>query len=201
MFEIGRLCMKTAGREAGKYCVVVKKMDDKFVLVTGPKELTAVKRRRCNINHLEPMMEVLEIKSDAPDSDVLKAYHSSKLTARLGLGGAKPVMKAAPEIEEPPKPPKKAEPKVKETEPKKAEPKPAKKAEPKAAKKEKPEAASVKAKPKPAKKAAPKKPAKAKAKPKAKPRKAEPKAAKKPAKTKAAPAKKATKSKHKAKKK
>ena len=41
---VGRVCMKTAGREAGKYCVILKKEDANFMLVTGPRELTQVKR-------------------------------------------------------------------------------------------------------------------------------------------------------------
>ena len=85
MFEIGRVCMKTAGRESGKYCVVIKNMDEGFVMVTGPKSLTSVKRRRCNINHLEPIEETVKIKSDASDDDVLKAYRQASIMARLGL--------------------------------------------------------------------------------------------------------------------
>ena len=148
--------MKIAGREAGKYCVVVKKMDESFVMVTGPKELTSVKRRRCNINHLEPLLDVIKIRSDAPDSDVLKAYQEASLTSKLGLepGDATRKERAA----KVPKPSKHE----------KAAPKKARKAE---TRKEK----SVK-KAKPAKKAAPKKAIK---KPTAKPRKATKKALKK----------------------
>lgn len=69
-FEIGRLCIKTAGREAGKLCVVIKGVDDTYVMVTGPKSLTRVKRRKCNVVHLEPLDAKISIKSDAPDSEV-----------------------------------------------------------------------------------------------------------------------------------
>ena len=85
MLDVGRVCLKIAGREAGKYCVVVKKMDESFVMITGPKELTSVKRRRCNISHLEPLIDVIKIKSDAPDNDILKAYQDANLTNKLGL--------------------------------------------------------------------------------------------------------------------
>jgi large subunit ribosomal protein L14e len=147
MLDVGRVCLKTAGREAGRYCVVVKKMDESFVMITGPKELTSVKRRRCNISHLEPIMEAIKIKSDAPDSEVIKAYQSANLTKKLGLEPrAKPSKGARPE--------KKAE--AKKAEPKKDAPKVTKK--PKETKK----AAPKKAKPakKPAKKATAKKAAK-----------------------------------------
>lgn len=81
MFDIGRLCIKTAGREAGKYCVVLKKIDDNFVLVTGPRSLTQVKRRKCNILHLEPLKETLKIEADASDDEVIKAYEEASLSA------------------------------------------------------------------------------------------------------------------------
>ncbi|MBU0530823.1 MAG: 50S ribosomal protein L14e [Nanoarchaeota archaeon] len=89
--EIGRVCIKTAGREAGKLCVVIKNMDDNFVFITGPKSLTHVKRRKCNIIHLEPLDAKISIKSDASDSeveaeykkgDILKKYQISVLSVR-----------------------------------------------------------------------------------------------------------------------
>lgn len=94
MFEVGRVCLKLAGREAGNYCVIVKKMDEKFVMVTGPKSLTKVKRRRCNINHLEPIEEKVRIKSEASDSEVLKAYQEASLLSRLGFEKPKKGKKA-----------------------------------------------------------------------------------------------------------
>ena len=83
--EIGRVCVKTAGRETGKYCVVLKKMDVNFVLITGPKTLTGVKRRRCNVEHLEPTSFSVKIDAEASDSIVIKAYGAVGLTKKLGL--------------------------------------------------------------------------------------------------------------------
>jgi len=85
MFDVGRLCIKIAGREAGKYCVVVKKLEDNFVLVTGPRSVTQVKRRKCNILHLEPLKETLNIKADASDEEVIKAYEEASLFSKLDL--------------------------------------------------------------------------------------------------------------------
>lgn len=146
MFEVGRLCMKIAGREAGKYCVIVKKMDDNFVLITGPRELTSVKRRRCNMNHLEPMLDVLKIKSDAADNDVLKAYQQANLTKKLGLEPGKPAPKPARKAE---KRPEKKEAKKEKAVVKKPAKKDARKEKPAAKKSEKPKKAPAK----PAKKA------------------------------------------------
>jgi len=88
--EVGRVVMKISGREAGKYAVVVKgpgkeKAEKNFVIITGPKLLTGVKRRKCNINHLEPLPYVLEIKEDASDEEVLVAFEKANLIKKLGL--------------------------------------------------------------------------------------------------------------------
>ena len=85
MFEIGRICLKTAGREAGRYCVIVDKIDDNYVLITGPKVATGVRRRKCNINHLEPIPKKIEIKKNAPDEDILKIYEKMKLYEELKI--------------------------------------------------------------------------------------------------------------------
>ncbi len=58
--EVGRVCVKIAGREAGEKCVIVEIIDEKFVEVVG----TNIKNRRCNIKHLEPVDQTIEIKSD-----------------------------------------------------------------------------------------------------------------------------------------
>ncbi len=58
--EVGRVCVKIAGREAGEKCVIVEIIDDKFVEIVG----TSIKNRRCNIKHLEPVDQTIEIKSD-----------------------------------------------------------------------------------------------------------------------------------------
>jgi len=77
--EIGRVCVKTAGREAGRKCVIVDLVDKNFVLVTGPFSLTGVKRRRANLKHLEPTEFKVDIGRGCEDKEVLKAIKSSKL--------------------------------------------------------------------------------------------------------------------------
>jgi len=51
-------------------------MDKSFVLVTGPKKLTGVKRRRVNINHIMPLEEKIEIKRAASDDEVAQALEA-----------------------------------------------------------------------------------------------------------------------------
>lgn len=71
--EVGRICVKTTGREAGLKCVIVDLIDDNFVLVTGPKDVSGVKRRRVNIKHLIPLGESIDIPRGASDDEVKKA--------------------------------------------------------------------------------------------------------------------------------
>jgi len=78
--EIGRICVKVAGREAGRKCVIVDIIDENFVLVTGPKSLTGVKRRRVNIKHIEPLDITIKIQRGASDEEVLKALEEAGLT-------------------------------------------------------------------------------------------------------------------------
>ncbi len=85
MLEPGRICLKIAGREAGKYAVIVEKIDDTFVLITGPKTITGVKRRRCNINHLEPTEHKFEINEKAEDSVIEELWKKSGLIEKLGI--------------------------------------------------------------------------------------------------------------------
>jgi large subunit ribosomal protein L14e len=59
-----------AGRESGRKCVIVDVMDKSFVVVTGPRKVTGVKRRRVNINHVAPTEDTLEIKRGASDEEV-----------------------------------------------------------------------------------------------------------------------------------
>jgi len=68
--EIGRICVKTAGREAGKKCVIVDVIDKNFVLITGPHQINKVKRRRANIKQLEPTIEKVAIEKGAEDTIV-----------------------------------------------------------------------------------------------------------------------------------
>jgi large subunit ribosomal protein L14e len=76
--EVGRICVKLNGREAGQKCVIVDVIDKNFVLVTGPRKVTGVRRRRTNVKHLEPTDDAIEIKKGASDDDVSKAIGRGK---------------------------------------------------------------------------------------------------------------------------
>ena len=78
--EVGRICVKLLGREAGKKCVVVDVIDKNFALITGPKSVTGVRRRRTNVDHLESTSETVEVKKGASDDDVEKVLTKAKKT-------------------------------------------------------------------------------------------------------------------------
>ena len=84
-FDVGRICVKLSGREAGRKCVVLDVVDKNFALVTGPPKLTEVKRRRVNIQHIEATPEHVEIKKGAADEDVMKALEKAKKTSFMKL--------------------------------------------------------------------------------------------------------------------
>lgn len=75
--EVGRICVKIAGREAGQKCVVVDLIDKNFVLVTGPPKITGVKRRRVNVSHIEPTEKKIKIKRGDGDKEISSAIDST----------------------------------------------------------------------------------------------------------------------------
>ena len=74
IFEVGRVCVKIAGRDAGRTCVVVEAVGNGYVIVDGD-----VRRKKVNIKHLDPMDTTVAIKSRAAHDDVKKAFE------KLGL--------------------------------------------------------------------------------------------------------------------
>lgn len=77
--QIGRIIVKTNGRETGKKGVIIDVINQNYVLVAGPKSLTGVRRRKCNVRHIEPTDKVLSLKRDASDEDVLAAVEEADL--------------------------------------------------------------------------------------------------------------------------
>ena len=83
LYNVGRVCVKVVGREAGSHCVVVEQNEDNYVTVTGPKNISGVRRRLCNIRHLEPLETILEISSGADDAAVEKAISDAGFTEKF----------------------------------------------------------------------------------------------------------------------
>ncbi len=77
MIEVGRICVKIAGRDAGLKCIVVDILDKNYVLIDGE-----TRRRKCNILHLEPLKEIIKIKKNASHEEVKKEFEKLGLKAR-----------------------------------------------------------------------------------------------------------------------
>jgi large subunit ribosomal protein L14e len=69
MMEVGRLCVKLAGRDSGKKCVIVDVINDTFVMIDGE-----TRRRKCNIRHIEPLNETIKLKKGAAHKDVVAEF-------------------------------------------------------------------------------------------------------------------------------
>jgi large subunit ribosomal protein L14e len=87
--EVGRICVKVAGRETGKKCVIVDVMDKSFVLITGPKPVTGVKRKRVNMNHVMPLQDKLDIKRGASDEEVTSSLKAAGKIEEMKLPATK----------------------------------------------------------------------------------------------------------------
>ena len=51
--QVGRVCIKTKGRDAGVKVVVTKVIDENFVMVRSPAR-KKTPERKCAVLHLEP---------------------------------------------------------------------------------------------------------------------------------------------------
>lgn len=74
--EIGRLCVKIAGRDAGKKCIIIDILDDKFVMIDG-----GTRRRKCNVLHIEPLNQTVKIEKNASHEEIVKAFKELGLEA------------------------------------------------------------------------------------------------------------------------
>lgn len=80
MIELGRLCIKTAGRDAMEYCVVIDVVDETYVLVDGN-----TRRKKVNKAHLEPLNKKLDVKKGADTKTVQEAM--SKIDIEIKARG------------------------------------------------------------------------------------------------------------------
>lgn len=79
VYDIGRLCVKLTGREAGHYCVIVDVIDKNYLLIDGLK----IRRRRVNYKHIEPLADSIDIKKGAKHEDIEAAIKKAKLDKKM----------------------------------------------------------------------------------------------------------------------
>jgi large subunit ribosomal protein L14e len=91
MIEVGRVCYKIAGREAGKPCVILESAGANMVLIDG-----LVRRKKCNIKHLEFTSIVLPIKKGASTVEVQDALLKAKIVSSIPKKGEPRAAKSEP---------------------------------------------------------------------------------------------------------
>ncbi len=82
VLEVGRVVVKTAGRESLQKAVVVDLVDANFVLISGGG-VSPVKRRRCNIKHIRPLEHTIPIKRNASDADIQIAIEKANFVKEI----------------------------------------------------------------------------------------------------------------------
>jgi len=69
MIEIGRMVVKTAGRDARKQAVIVEIVEDNYVIIDGQ-----TRRKKCNIKHLEPLDKKIDIQKGANHTTIITEF-------------------------------------------------------------------------------------------------------------------------------
>jgi large subunit ribosomal protein L14e len=77
MIDIGRLCVKTAGRDAGKKCVIIEILDDNHALIDGE-----TRRRKCNLKHLEPLAKTITVGAKRDHASIIALFKKAGLKPR-----------------------------------------------------------------------------------------------------------------------
>ncbi|MDD5112265.1 MAG: 50S ribosomal protein L14e [Candidatus Altiarchaeota archaeon] len=75
IYEIGRVCRKTAGAEAGKLCVILTKPTEGMVTIAGPN----IKKSKTSMAHLEPLPNTVQIAKDAGQIEAVEALKKEGL--------------------------------------------------------------------------------------------------------------------------
>ncbi len=66
--EIGQVCIKTKGKDAGKKVVILTKLKEGKVLIDGKQ----VKRKNCNILHLFPIEQKIKVEEKTTHEEIVK---------------------------------------------------------------------------------------------------------------------------------
>ena len=85
VIDLGRICIKTAGREKGKLCVIISNPQGNKVLISGARKYYMCKRRLCNIKHLMPTRYKIDISENASDEEIEKKLREQGIIEKFGL--------------------------------------------------------------------------------------------------------------------
>ena len=85
--QIGRICVKTQGREKGLKCIIADIIDKNFLLVTGPPTISGVKRRRVNVKHIQPLDYMIGINRGMSDEEIVEVVAQKNLLSKMQPSG------------------------------------------------------------------------------------------------------------------
>ena len=86
LLEVGRVCIKKYGRDAGSRAVVVKLIDSSFVgIITSERQ----KERKCNVRHLEFLNEKIDVNDKALVNKTLGVVPKEQHAEKKGKDSAK----------------------------------------------------------------------------------------------------------------
>ena len=85
--QIGRICVKTQGREKGLKCIIADIIDKNFLLVTGPPTISGVKRRRVNVKHIQPLDYMIDIHRGMSDEEIVEVVAQKNLLSKMQQSG------------------------------------------------------------------------------------------------------------------
>ncbi len=80
MYEIGRLVVKTAGRDAGRIGVIIKVIDDKYVMIDG-----FTRRKKVNKKHIIPLSKTIKIKEEESREKIIEELKKVIDTDRIKI--------------------------------------------------------------------------------------------------------------------
>ncbi len=69
LIEVGRICIKKFGRDAGSRAIITKLMEGPFVEIVSS---VRTKPRKCNISHLEFLNDKADVKDKAAIAKALE---------------------------------------------------------------------------------------------------------------------------------
>ncbi len=73
IIELGRVCIKLTGRDAGRQVIISQIVNDKMVMIRSPLRKKGQKQRKCAIKHLEPTAHKVNPNNEKEISKILGA--------------------------------------------------------------------------------------------------------------------------------
>src|SRR3989338_1355041 len=65
---VGIVCLKLAGRDANRFCVILEEIDSRYVLIDGD-----VRRKKCSLKHLKLFPQKVSVSTSSSTAQVRKA--------------------------------------------------------------------------------------------------------------------------------